>query len=41
MRGRLRRWEYDHTSDLLPARIFLFIVGSAVLVAVALWLVRV
>lgn len=40
LRGRWRRWQYDHTADLLPARIGLFIVGSVVLVALAIWLVR-
>jgi len=38
--GRWRRWEYDHMAQLLPARIGLFIVGSVVLLALALWLVR-
>lgn len=40
LRGRLKRWEYDHTADLLPARIGIFIVGSVLLVAVIARLIR-
>jgi hypothetical protein len=38
---RWKRWNYDHRAALLPARIGMFIVGSALLLAVIARLVRI